>query len=409
MRRLATLWPAAVVAVGLLPAPAVALDEAIGRALFLRAWVPAPSATRADDGLGPLFDARSCAACHPAGDRPMVEVDPDGRPSARGFVVRLARTDGSADPVYGRQLQHEAVTGVPVEATVTVGSATAVVDGRRLARPLPRPSGFGYGRLDPDTRVSFRLAPPLFGLAAIDDVPDAAIRALAERQASAGGEVRGRVSEIVDANGARRVGRFGFKAQEIDLAHQTAAAFSTDMGMSSPWRPAAEGDCTDAQAACRAAPQGAPDRMGPHEIDAAIVERIVAYLRSLPSPPPPGGRDVAARGEALFAAIGCAECHGSELGGLPPIRSDLLLHDLGEGLGSGHGEGGASAREWRTAPLAGLGHALARGAGLLHDGRAKDAEAAILWHDGEARGARHRYGALEAADRAALLAFLASL
>ena len=400
--------PAAIVVAGLVSGPAAALDETIGRAMFRRAWVPAPSATKSDDGLGPLFDARACVACHPAGDRPIVTFDRDGAATTRGLVVRLARPDGAPDPVYGRQVQHEAATGVPVEAMIAVAPDHRSVAGRRLARPVARLADLAYGPLAADTRVSLRLAPPLFGLAAIEDVPDEAIRALAAKQAAAGGEVRGRVSEVIDETGTPRVGRFGFKAQQIDLGRQTAEAFSTDMGMSSPWRPAAAGDCTTGQPACRAAPQGAPDRAGPHEIDAAIVASIVAFLRTLPVPRGTASAE-AGKGERVFVAVGCAACHGGDLGGAPPLRSDLLLHDLGEGLSSGHGEGSAGAREWRTAPLAGLGHATARAAGLLHDGRARTVEEAILWHDGEARGARDRFVARPAADRRALLAFLASL
>ena len=408
MSRSSALAAAAAFVVGLGLPPADALDEAIGRAMFRRAWVPAPSATRSDDGLGPLFDARSCAACHPGGDRPVVSLDHEGAATARGLVVRLAGADGAPDPVYGRQMQREAVTGVPVEATITVARTRQRVGGRALTRPLPRLADLGYGGLAPATRVSLRLAPPLFGLAAIEDVPEEAIRAVAAKQAAAGGEVRGRVSEILDDAGTPRVGRFGFKAQQIDLGRQTAEAFSTDMGLSSPWKPAAEGDCRTAQGACLAAPQGAPDRAGPHEIDAAIVAAIVDHLRALPVPTSPT-RGATKHGEELFAAVGCAACHGSELGGRPALRTDLLLHDLGEGLSSGSGEGSAGPRDWRTAPLAGLGHAAARGAGLLHDGRARTLEAAILWHDGEAAGARRRFAALPNADRRALLAFLASL
>jgi CxxC motif-containing protein (DUF1111 family) len=205
-----------------------------------------------------------------------------------------------------------------------------------------------------------------------------------------------------------RVGRFGFKARQADLAGQTAEAFSTDMGMSSRRKPAPEGDCTSAQTACLAAPHGAPDRAGPHEIDTAIVESIVTFLRSLAVPTGTSSAE-AARGEAVFATTGCGLCHAGDFGGARPLRSDLLLHDLGPGLSSGGGEETVGPREWRTAPLAGLGHALAHGAGLLHDGRADDAETAILWHDGEARVARDRFLALPPADRRTLLAFLASL
>jgi CxxC motif-containing protein (DUF1111 family) len=147
------------------------------------------------------------------------------------------------------------------------------------------------------------------------------------------------------------------------------------------------------------------------DVDTARVDAIAYYLENLktPRPPPPD------RGAALFARIGCGGCHrsgypvGDELAVDP--YSDFLLHDMGEALADGSRVYGAGPREWRTAPLWGIGLArrLNPQAGFLHDGRAATPELAILWHAGEARAARVKFASLDAAERAAILQFLESL
>ncbi len=387
-------------------APGHALEAAVGQRMFHRAWVPAPSSTRADDGLGPHFDARSCAACHPGLARPRIEIDARGGPLPRGMVVRAARADGSGDPVYGRQIQSEAVIGVRPEAEMRLGWN----DGPAAARsPRVVFDALGHGPLAADTRVSLRLAPPLGGTGAIEDVSEAEIRAEAARQARETPATAGRIAETIGADGRVAIGRFGFKAEQPTLAAQTAQAFATDMGMSSRFAPGPAGDCTAGEGDCVDAPHGAPDGVGPHEIDEAIIEAIVAWLRSRPvarpsRPAPPE----AAAGAAVFTATGCADCHVPRLGGAA-LHSDLLLHDLGEGLSSGAPSDGRAAREWRTAPLAGLGRAIEERRPLLHDGRAETADAAIRRHGGQATGARARYLGLTPRDRRALLDYLSTL
>mgnify|MGYP001765308620 CR=1 FL=1 len=390
-RRLAIATAIAVVAIA---AEAVAADEdaAIGGALFRRAWVPAPSATRANDGLGPHFDARSCAACHPGGGRPAIA---GSGALPRGMVVRAQRGDGSGDPIYGRQIQSEAVTGLDPEARITVERT-----GRARRSFAVRIDGLADGPLAADTRVSLRLAPALFGAAAIEAVPEAAIRAGADPDDRDRDGIAGRVSEVIGRDGRVRVGRWGFQATGIDLVDQTSAAFSTDMGLSTAERPDPYGDCTAHQRACRAAPAGAPDAAGAHEIDAAIVARIAAFVATLEPPattPPPGS----ARGAAVWAALGCAACHAPLSGAGRVIHSDLLLHDMGPGLAAGDPARRAG-REWRTTPLLGLGDRLAAGTPLLHDGRARDLDEAVGWHGGEATAAAARFRRLTGGERRAL-------
>lgn len=379
-------------AVVLSPIATHAMEAELGRALFNRAWTPAPSSTRANDGLGPLFGARSCLACHPGADRP--DFSRQAEPP-RGMIARISNAKGAGDPVYGRQIQDEAVNGLAPEARLRLSYA---VDGA----PIPRLSRFAYGPLAKGVRVSLRLAPPVHGLAAIENVIDDAIRAGADPEDRDGDGVRGRVAEVEGA-----VGRYGFKAGRAGLRAQIADAFSTDMGMSSALRPAHAGDCTARQRDCLTAPQGAPDSAGPYEIADPVLDAIRDYLISLPQ----RGREPEgeAAGRAVFVRLGCAACHRPQLAGKAgPSRlySDLLLHDMGEGLSSLTAEGSAGAREWRTAPLVGLGAQLAAGKPLLHDGRARDISAALTWHDGEASAARRRYEALPSDAKAALMDFL---
>ncbi|WP_428029711.1 di-heme oxidoredictase family protein [Ancylobacter sp.] len=386
-------------------APATAeearLDAAIGKALFERPWVPAPSSTRANDGLGPLFDARSCSACHPGGAGPgTTALDAEGRPEALGLVLSLFRSDGGGDPAYGHRLETMTLPGVPAEG----GFKVEVQDGRRI----PRLASPGYGPLDPATHMSLRAAPDLRGRGKLEFVDDATILALEDPDDRDGDGVRGRARRLATPEGGSSIGRFGWKASHATLAGQASEAFALDLGLSTPLRPEPWGDCTEAQTACRNAPHGR-DAEGEPEISDAIVQRIVTYLRGLKVPPPPDDR----RGARLFAATGCAACHRPTLatrqGGTVALHTDVLLHEMGDGLADPAGVPGAAAGEWRTAPLAGLSRALATGTGLLHDGRAGTVAQAIGWHGGEAAGARARFDALDAAERRRLIAYVSSL
>lgn len=403
---------AVLLGLALLPAPALAedgrLDAAIGKALFERPWVPAPSSTRANDGLGPLFDARSCSACHPGGARHgATALDGAGRPDGLGLVLSLFRADGQGDPVYGHRLETMTLSGVPAEGTFAV----SVEKGRRV----PRVEVPGYGSLDPATHVSLRAAPDLRGRGKLELVDDAVILALEDPDDRDGDGVRGRARRFESPEGGSVVGRFGWKASHPTLAGQTSEAFALDLGLSTPLRPEPWGDCTEAQTACRSAPHGR-DAEGEPEISAAIVDRIVAYLRGLKLPASEAdalGAGAEARGAKLFAATGCTACHRPSLptrgGGSVSLHTDVLLHDMGAGLADTSGVPGAAAGEWRTAPLAGISGALARGVGLLHDGRAATVAEAVGWHDGEAAGARTRFEALDARERRTLIDYVSSL
>lgn len=381
------------------PARAADADALVGRSLFRRQWVPAPTRTDAADGLGPLFNARSCAGCHrEAGPS---RVRRDGDPAAaiiEGAVFRVAGPGGVPHPWYGRQLQTGSAPGIEAEARarLDVTPAGGVTPSVTLNGP---PLGDGF-------RAGPRVAPSLRGIALLDRVDEAAIlaRARPEMQRSLG--IAGRARLLAAADGKPRLGRYGWKASQPDLAGQTADAFAIDLGLSSPLRPEPFGDCTPAQKACRAMPNGESAAFDGREISGAMLGMVVAYLGSLA---PPGRAAEAEHGAALFAASGCAACHAPAMpavdGGSVAVFTDLLLHDMGTGLDDGVAEPGVSSSLWRTAPLIDL--VTAKGARrYLHDGRAASIAEAVTWHGGEAAAARERFGRLSVEDRSRLTAYL---
>jgi len=367
-----------------IPARAADLDAAIGKKLFQRQWVTASSGA-VNGGLGPLYDARSCSACHEnAGPGKVGALVP-----GFGMAVRLGTAEGTGDPVYGHQLQAAAVPGFLPEGRTRIEFNEK--GGMRIASLAI--DALNYGPLKAQT--SLRRAPSLHGLAALAAIPESEIL----KRESSGPGISGRASFVVNEKGERALGRFGWKASEADLKAQIGLAFARDIGLSSRTASLASGDCTTAQGACFAA--AARDTP---EIPDALIELIAAYMTSLPLP----ARVRDAKGEKLFTGIGCGACHVSlttKEGGMLHAYTDLLLHDMGEGLSDGAAEGAASPREWRTAPLWTLSQQLKAG-GLLHDGRARDVREAIAWHGGEAEDASTRFAALAESDKAALLAFL---
>lgn len=378
------------------------LDVAVGKAVFDRLWVQAPSSTRSADGLGPLFAARSCASCHAkSGGRSTFRLGRDDPAETPGLVIRLGDADGKPDQVYGAELQPRGVGGLPGEGAPSVRFSEAAEASRR---PDWSVVDWGYGRPAETTRPSPRVAPSLAGLGLLAQVPESEILSREDPDDRDGDGVSGRAARLAGGE----LGRFGWKAVEPTLEAQAASAFALDIGLSTPTRPDPAGDCTAAQPACRDASHGAS--AGETEVGQELMAGLVAFLERRPAPPPPASRPAGAR---AFEAAGCAACHASTLagaGGRPVAAyTDLLLHDMGDGLDDGMGEGAATSREWRTAPLWGLSQALARGAGLLHDGRAADVAGAVRWHGGEAAGARRRFDGLARGERKALLDFVAGL
>jgi len=417
--------------------PSRRVDFSVGNSFFRNPWVIAPSTTTARDGLGPLFNTNACQGCHIKDGRGHPPT-PDA-PNAVSMLVRLSIPNAPAyadvieqlgvvpEPVYGGQFQDMAVPGVTPEGKVRVDYTPVPVrfkDGTEveLRKPSLNITQLGYGPMHPETRFSARVAPPMIGLGLLEAIPDEAILANAEAQAKDKNGIAGRPNRVWDDVQQKTVlGRFGWKAGQPNLNQQNVHAFSGDMGLTTSLRPF--DDCTDAQTACKQAPNGnGPD--GEPEVSDNILRLVLFYSRNLAVP---ARRDVSApqvlAGKTLFFQAGCQSCHTPKYttaanAAEPELAnqvirpySDLLLHDMGEGLADNRTEFQASGRDWRTPPLWGIGltQAVSGHTQFLHDGRARNLLEAVLWHGGEAQPARDQVLSFNAEQRTALLAFLNSL
>jgi len=399
----------------------------VGESVFEANWVAAPTNTTPErDGLGPVFHSVSCLACHLGNGRGR---PPEGGEVADTLLVRLsvpgtdARGGPKPEPTYGDQLQPRGVGAVPAEGQVRVEWTDVpgtFVDGEpyTLQSPALLLTDLAHGPLSPDTRTSARVAQPMVGLGLLAAVDEATWLAWADPDDANGDGISGRPNRVWSHLLGREVpGRFGWKANQPDIEHQNAAALLGDLGLTTTLFPTES--CTPAQAACGAAPHG-----GVPEVSERQRVALDFYSHTV-AVPTRAGVDAAPvlRGKAVFHRVGCAKCHRPSvttgtLAGYPELSgqliwpySDLLLHDLGEALADGREDFLASGREWRTAPLWGLGRARAVSghSRLLHDGRARTPLEAVLWHGGEASSATDAVRALAKEERDALVAFLDSL
>lgn len=417
--------------------PVRRLDFSVGNSFFRNPWVIAPSTTTARDGLGPLFNTNACQNCHIKDGRG--HPPEPGDSNAVSMLVRLSIPDSAAyaevikrngvvpEPTYGGQLQDMSVPGVAPEGKVRVEYDPLTIrfrDGMtvELRQPTLRITQLGYGPMHPYTHASARIAPPMIGLGLLEAIPEAAILANADPDDKNDNGISGRPNWVWDDAQQKVVmGRFGWKAGQPTLNQQNAHAFAGDMGLTTRLKTA--DDCTPAQTDCRNAPNGnGPD--GEPEVSDNILRLVEFYTRNLAVPARRNVDDPQVlAGKNLFFKAGCQQCHTPQFttradAAEPELAnqvirpySDLLLHDMGEGLADNRTEFQASGREWRTPPLWGLGltETVSGHTQLLHDGRARNVMEAILWHGGEAQAAQRQVLAFDADQRAALLAFLNSL
>lgn len=337
-------------------------------------------------GLGPIFNNISCAACHAGDGRGRPE------PGFSNVVTRLIPGPLDGSPT----IERKAVPGAVAEV---------------------EPSGVPLSR---------RLPPPVFGLGLIEAIPAAAIVARADPTDVDGDGISGRAHWVEaapwvpltepGAGPGPQLGRFTRRARASTIFEQVADAYHKDMGITSAYIPYENANLRSS------APTSTVDRVAEPEVTEDVVAQVVFYLRTL-APPAPGEMTVEREaGRAVFEAIGCALCHVPEmrtgdhrvqaLAHRPVLLySDLLLHDLGDELADDVPDADALGNEWRTAPLWGLRvmrDFLDGQAYLMHDGRARSVEKAILLHGGEAAGVRSRFESLSTRERAALLDFVES-
>jgi CxxC motif-containing protein (DUF1111 family) len=422
------------------------LDFKVGNGFFRRLWVSAPASTQAADGLGPLFNARSCQRCHlkdGRGHPPDAGTPGDDASSMflrlsvppRNDADRQAMASGRLsvipEPTYGGQLQDFAIQGHRAEGRMRIAYTESTVrlsggEVARLRRPAYGVTDLGYGPMRSDAMLSPRVAPPMIGLGLLEAVPEDDILALADPEDGDRNGVSGRANRVWSARLKRlALGRFGWNAGAATIEDQASAAFSGDIGISSPLFPAGSGDCTAGQSACRAAPSGNSPQYDNVEAPQKVIDLVTFYSRNLAVPARRAVGDPAVlAGKRVFYKSGCIACHRPKfitprnLPGMPEQSrqliwpyTDLLLHDMGDGLADGRPEGRAGGREWRTAPLWGIGltGVVSGHTYFLHDGRARSLLEAILWHGGEAQAAKDRVVAMPPEDRRNLIRFLESL
>ncbi|TYB83346.1 di-heme oxidoredictase family protein [Maritimibacter fusiformis] len=419
------------------------LDFRVGNGMFRRIWVSAPASTIASDGLGPLYNARSCQRCHLKDGRGHPPEGPDDTavsmflrvsipaPDVEEIQRYIAGTHATApDPTYGTQLQDFSLPGHAPEYRLQIdyeeiGVPLSGGEVAALRRPAYTAADLGYGPLHPDAMLSPRIAPQMIGMGLLEAIPSEDILAWADPDDADGDGISG-TPQIVwsDVYDRPMLGRFGHKAGNPTVLEQTASAFAGDIGISNPIHTAGSGECTDAQTDCTAALDGADAEHGGFEIDQVGLDLVTFYSRTLAVP---ARRDVDApevlRGRQVFFDTGCASCHRPNyvthrLEGDDPASfqliwpySDMLLHDMGPGLADNRREGRADGQEWRTAPLWGIGmtETVSGHTYFLHDGRARSLLEAVLWHAGEAQAARDTVVEMPPEDRAALIRFLESL
>jgi CxxC motif-containing protein (DUF1111 family) len=398
----------------------------VGNSFFNQNWVIAPASTAARDGVGPLFNQRSCSACHFKDGRS--QPPEPGRPMSTMLLrISLPASNSIAAPkpdlVYGDQIQGLAIPGAIAEAEVYIDFTEqpgAFPDGETysLRAPRYRLEHLGYGPPATNLLMSGRVAPPMIGLGLLEAISEATLRSLSDPDDRDQDGISGRVNWVWNQpTRTYAVGRFGWKAEQPTVFQQSAGAFLGDMGITSALLP--EENHTRREKNCSELPNG-----GKPEVSDPILADVVYYSRTLAVPARRNWRDPqVTAGQRLFTQAQCAKCHLPQLttGDLPGFSelsqqvirpyTDLLLHDMGEGLSDHRPAFHAEGREWRTPPLWGIGltKKVSSHTFFLHDGRARNLTEAILWHGGEAASAREFFRSLPPTDRAALLAFLESL
>lgn len=399
----------------------------VGNSFFKESWVQAPASTTGRDGLGPTFNAVSCAACH--------TLDGRGMSYREGFekirldlslLFRLSVKDATGyhdHPVYGEQFNPFGIMGVPGEGLARVEFVTlpgTYPDG--AAFELRRPQFYFYdlafGDFGAGARISPRAAMQLIGLGLIEAIPKDQLQALEDPNDENKDGISGRANRVLNhVTQKTEIGLFGWKAGQPTLLQQNAAAFLGDMGLTT--RIFQKQNCPAPQALCQSAVDG-----GQPEVSDQQLDRLTLYtqLISVPARRNPQDPEIL-RGENLFRQVQCQTCHTpsfttSTTAEFAVLRSqvifpysDFLLHDMGMGLADHRPEGQANGREWKTPPLWGLGllQTVSGHQNLLHDGRARGVEEAILWHGGEAEASKNAFMQLQAIDRKALVSFVNSL
>ncbi|MDO6803137.1 di-heme oxidoredictase family protein [Wenyingzhuangia sp. 1_MG-2023] len=400
----------------------------VGNAMFDQSWVSAPATTTSRDGLGPMFNARACSACHLRDGRgkPLLENEA----GSNGFLIRLSAGNSPTEgpipfPNYGGQFQDASNLNINPEGNIHVDFELingTYPDGTayELRKPTYTLVDGNYGSLS-GAKQSPRVGPQVIGLGFIDALTEESILKYQDIDDADGDGISGKANYVWNEKMEKNtIGKFGWKANQPTLEQQVAGAMSGDMGLTTTIF---------------------PDENCPHGIDCSqlyngnnegdLVEvpdtqfsRIMTYQAAISVPIRRDYKDInVLKGKKLFNDLACVKCHvdhytTGEYSFLPQIEnitirpySDFLLHDMGDDLADNSGDYLANGNEWRTQPLWGLGliEMVNDHTYLLHDGRARNIEEAILWHGGEAEVSKNNYMDLTVEQRNQLIQFLNSL
>lgn len=390
----------------------------LGNSLFNKNWTQAPSSASARDGLGPLFIARSCSGCHTQDGRGRPPVDGDDFVS---LLFRVSEKDEFERIVphhkYGSQIQTRSLSGEVKEPEIQFKYEDVegvYPDGISYTLQKPIYSLEGEG----DVLLSPRVAPAVIGLGLLEAIPDEVLLSWADATDANGDGISGRVNRVIDLkSGKKIIGRFGWKANQPNLVQQVASAFNGDIGITSSLFPEENGTAMQNPKLLDLPSGGTP------EISDRLIDSVVLYNKTLAVPAQREPENIDVReGQRLFVQTNCSACHklevttgDYEIASLAKQKihpfTDLLIHDMGEGLADQRPDGEATGREWRTPPLWGIGlvETVNKHTRFLHDGRARNIEEAILWHGGEAEASKNSFKNLDKTEREKLLAFIRSL
>lgn len=372
-------------------------------------------------GLGPVFNNVSCISCH--------HNDGKGTPTAGQstssllFRISLPGQDAHGAPIpmpgFGLQLQDQALFGVQPEVHMQISYSDMTVTYPDGSSAILRKPDYAiqsaYIPLPANYALSARMAPPVFGVGLLENIPEQTILSFVDREDKNNDGIRGQANYIFDSTTNKNIlGRFGFKANASTVLFQVATAYQQDIGVTSSVQPK-ESSGGQLQSDKRDDDPELPD---------SILNAVAFYVRSLAVPARRNVNDADnKKGEQLFMQINCSGCHRPTIQtgvnvNFPQLSNqrihpytDMLVHDMGTGLADNRADYLASGSEWRTTPLWGIG-LFEKTNGIpfyLHDGRARTLEEAILWHDGEAKKAKEQFMSLAKADRDRIIKFLKSL
>lgn len=396
-----------------------------GNSLFNQNWVTAPASTTARDGLGPYFNAKSCSACHFKDGRGRMPAF-DGEIN-HGLLLRLSASGiqengaNNPDSIYGGQLQDQSVLNAETEGNFKIIFETVPVtyaDGTtvNLRKPNYTLTDLAYGEPGGNLKISPRVANQMIGLGLLDAIEESTLLSFADETDADGDGISGKVNIVWDfETHSNAIGRFGWKANQPNIRQQVAAAFAGDIGITSSLF--MDENCPTG-VDCNDFPNG-----GTPEITDENLDKVALYSSALavPARRNVNNQDVL-EGKTLFNNMQCISCHKPKIVTGSHVISalanqtirpytDLLLHDMGAGLADNVTDFKATGTEWRTPPLWGIGliETVNGHSNLLHDGRARTIEEAILWHGGEAETSKQEFTSLTNVERAQVLKFLESL